>query len=100
MRAAPAEIAAAFAGAPRLEHVLCVDADGFPTGIVDRCGHERGTHPRPVLQVPTAAGLAEAARLAVARPPGTRFDPLVCVDPGGASEGIVPINRLLGALAR
>lgn len=89
------EITSAFAGDPSLEDVLCVDTAGRPNGVVDRSGHDRGTQPRGVL-----LALSEAVRRVIGRPQESRFDPLVCVDRRGIAEGIVPVDRLLGALVR
>ncbi len=96
----PRAIDAAFASHAGLEHVLCMDGLGRPAAVVDRLTHARGGAPRAALQLPASTGSAEAARRAVARPLESRFDPVVCVDPRGAAVGIVPIDRLLGALAR
>ncbi|MBA2347980.1 MAG: EAL domain-containing protein [Solirubrobacterales bacterium] len=100
VRPSRSEITAAFAGDPSLEYVLCVDTAGRPNGVVDRSGHDRGTPPRDVLLVPTGVALSEAVRRVIGRPLETRFDPLVCVDQRGVAEGIVPVDRLLGALVR
>lgn len=96
----PAEIGLTFRRNLEATHVLVVSAAGQPTGIADRAAHGRGEAPRPVLLVPAGASLKQAAQQAVARPQETRLDPLVCVDGQGLLQGVVPIDRLLSALAR
>lgn len=62
------------------------------------CGMiERGSH--ELLTVLRDTGLAEAAYRAATRPERTRWDPLVCVDDEGRFVGVVPIQRLVCALA-
>jgi len=55
--------------------------------------------PAAALRLAASTPLGEAARRAMARPPATRFDPIV-VDAQGAESGVVPVERLVGALAR
>ena len=93
-------ITAAFAAYPGLEYVLCVDTAGRPNGVVDRSAHARGTPSRGALLVPGGVALSEAVRRVIGRPLDSRFDPLVCVDQRGIAEGVVPVDRLLGALVR
>ncbi len=96
----PAAVAQVFAGQPHLEHAVVLATDGRPAGVIDRPAHERGTLPRLPLCLLGVLPVADAARRAMARPLATRFDPVVAVDQQGAYLGVVPIDRIVGALAR
>lgn len=95
-----AALTLAFASAPHAEHIVAVDAEGRPAAVLDRPAHERGTAPRPALCLLGALPVADAARRAMARPLATRLDPVAVVDQRGGYTGIVPIDRLVGSLAR
>jgi len=90
----------AFEGAPLLEHVVCVDSDDRPLGVVDRPAHERGGAPRPPMCLPETMTLHDAASRAMARLLESRFDPIVVVDDEGSYIGLVPLDRIVSALAR
>lgn len=51
------------------------------------------------LALAAATPIREAARSAMARPPAVRFDPIAVIDDAGNLAGIVPIERLVSALA-
>lgn len=51
------------------------------------------------LALPDRTTLRDAARAAMARTPDVRFDPLVALDAEGRPAGVVPIERLVSALA-
>lgn len=59
-----------------------------------------GPVPGPgTLALPSGTTLREAARRAMARPAALRFDPIAVVDEAGAPVGVVPVDRLVAALA-
>ncbi len=97
----PALLAAAFDDDPQLQFVVLVDPQRRPLGVLGRSAHARGEPPagEPLLVAPAASDIAEVAQRAMLRPPGTRFDPLVCCDVQGRYLGIVRIERLVAALA-
>lgn len=95
-----AGLAEAFAAAPGLGHVPLVDERRRPVGLMARLAFQRGEEPvRDLLVVTPAASVPEVARRAMLRPPETRFDPLVCCDVQGRYLGLVPVERLVAALA-
>lgn len=51
------------------------------------------------LCLDAATTVKEAARQAMARPPAVRFDPIAVVAVDGSHAGVVPIDRLVSALA-
>ena len=80
---------------------VAVDLCGHPTAVLLPRGPAGGAHRVvPVsLCVPSSTGLVEVARRLAARPADSRFDPVVCVDAGGAAVGLVRVERLLLRLA-
>lgn len=94
------EAAASLSAQPRLEHVPLVGPDGRPVAIWSRVAFERGDGPRRAMTMPAATPIAEAARRAMTRGPLDRFDALAVVDEDGSYRGVVPVDRLLVALAR
>lgn len=59
-----------------------------------------GPVPGPgTLALPARTTLREAARRAMARPATLRFDPIAVVAEDGAPVGVVPVDRLVAALA-
>lgn len=95
----PDAVRVAFAAQPHLEHVVTIDAAGRPVGILDRITFDGGCAPREPLRILAATPLADVARRAMARPLASRWDPAVCVDDAGAYQGVVPLDRVMGALA-
>lgn len=94
-------VGGAFARDPDLRWVTLVDERRRPVGLVERDAFARGEQPqRELLLVSAASGVVASARRAMLRPPGSRFDPLVCVDADRAYIGIVSVERLVDALAR
>lgn len=80
--------------------VVVLDAAGMPTVVLAPAQPARPQGWSPVsLRVPPHLSLQEAARRAMARPEGFRFDPLVCVDPTGVVLGVITLQDLLLALA-
>lgn len=59
----------------------------------------RVRHPSEILRVKRDATIAEVALRASTRSERYRWDPVVCIDERGNLEGIVPIHRLVAALA-
>lgn len=99
-RADAAAVRAAFAADPRLGWAVLLDARDCPVGLCERAAFLDGAPPVEDLFVVAATnGIVEAAQRAMLRAPGRRFEPLVCCEPGGAYAGIVPLDRLVGALA-
>jgi len=95
----PDAVRQAFGAQPHLEHVVTVDAQHRPNGVIDRVSFERGAPPREPLRLPPATPVVDVARRAMARPLAQRWDPVVCVDDGGAYQGVVPLDRVLATLA-
>ncbi len=88
------------AGSP----VVALDADGCPRGLLLpllREGDPPGSYRfvPDLLRTSPTTGVAELARRVIARPPGSRFDPVVCTDAGGRYLGMVRVERLLSRLA-
>lgn len=96
----PAAVTASFQAHPEAAHVAVVAPDGHPCGVIDRPAHQRGTLPRTPLCLLADMPIADAARRAMARPLSTRFDPIAVVGHDDAYVGLVPIDRIVGALAR
>jgi EAL domain-containing protein (putative c-di-GMP-specific phosphodiesterase class I) len=93
--------AAAFAQDAGLEWVAVLDARGRPVGLHARDACGRGEPPvGELLDVGVTNGLPEVAQRAMLREPARRFDPVVCCDANGGYAGIVPLERLVEALAR
>jgi hypothetical protein len=92
---------------------LHIDAAGERSGearfevIVGELGEPlalmRRSHSRiqnvPLAVVDGGTSVVGATRAALSRPANTRFDPLVCVDELGAFAGVVPMERIVAALA-
>lgn len=83
---------------------LQVDARGHPVALLlprgGGDGQPDGHRCAPVtLRTAPSTTLVEAARRAMSRPAGSRFDPFVCVDELGRATGVVRIERLLLRLA-
>lgn len=96
----PGAVGAAFAADPQLAWVVLRDARDRPVGLCERAAFLRGEPPlEDLLVVAATNGIVEAAQRAMLREPRRRFEPLVCCDPGGAYAGIVPLKRLVDALA-
>jgi len=95
----PEAVRVAFSSQPHLEHVVTIDRTGRPVGVLDRVSFDRGVGPREPLRLPPATPLADVARRAMARPLAQRWDPVVCVDDAGTYQGVVPLDRVMGALA-
>lgn len=98
--AGPAVAEQAFAVTPHPEHVILVGPDERPVGLLAGAGLAGGAAPRAPLCLPGTMAVAQAARLAMARPPAERFDPIVLIDARGAYAGVIPIDRIVGVLAR
>lgn len=93
--------AALFAADESLEWAVLLDARGRPVGLHEREACGRGEPPvDEVLVVGVTNGLPEVAQRAMLREAARRFDPLVCCDANGGYTGIVPLDRLVEALAR
>jgi hypothetical protein len=70
---------------------------GEPLALMRRSHSRIQNVPLAVLDADTS--VVAAARAALSRPASTRFDPLVCVDELGAFAGVVPMERIVAALA-
>ena len=74
------------------------DGAGRPAGLV--VPHSDGTATlRESLVVGLAERVSEVASRAMARPLHARFDPVVCCDADGSYAGLIPVERLVHALA-
>jgi hypothetical protein len=95
-----ADIAAVLARHPGATGLALLDERSRPVAVLERTAFLHGlgepTHP---LVLPAATTVRDAARRAVARPPGHRYDPIACVDGLGRYAGLVPIDRLIERLA-
>jgi EAL domain-containing protein (putative c-di-GMP-specific phosphodiesterase class I) len=96
-----AAVGAAVGGGPDPdEPVVRLDAHGRPVAVEVRCVPGTGPRSCPVsLVVNPDVPVAEAARRAMSRPAGQRFDPLVCLDRIGHVVGVVAVQDLVLALA-
>jgi len=83
--------------------VVVVDGQDRPRRVLlrrSRRGRPDEVEDKPVgLRLHPGTELAEAARRAAARHRDDRHDPLLCTDGAGRLVGVVPIERLLYALA-
>jgi EAL domain-containing protein (putative c-di-GMP-specific phosphodiesterase class I) len=70
---------------------------GEPLALMRRSQSRIQNVPLAVLDGGTS--VVAATRAALSRPASTRFDPLVCVDELGAFAGVVPMERIVAALA-
>lgn len=68
-----------------------------PLALMRRSGGRIQNVPLSLLAVSTS--VVAAARIALSRPASTRFDPMVCVDELGGFAGVVPMERIVVALA-
>jgi EAL domain-containing protein (putative c-di-GMP-specific phosphodiesterase class I) len=89
---------------PEDQVALQVDATGRPVGLllpVHRAGDPHGAHRTAdvTLRVAASTEVVELARRIAARPPASRFDPVVCVDDLGRATGVVRVERVLLRLA-
>lgn len=83
-----------------IEHVVVVDDHMRPAALIGRVTTGRGTTARSrLLLARTSEHVTHVAHRAAARDSETRFDPVVCLDERGRFAGIVPVDRLLDALA-
>jgi EAL domain-containing protein (putative c-di-GMP-specific phosphodiesterase class I) len=88
-----------FATDPAVEHVALVDDHMRPTALLGRAVVARGDTSGSPLVAQTSDRVADVACRAVARDAETRLHPVVCCDERGRFQGIVTLDRLLGALA-
>jgi len=86
-----------------VDTVVVVDGQNRPRRVLlRRCrrGRPDDVEDKPVgLRLHPGTELAEAGRRAAARHRDDRYDPLLCTDGAGRLVGVVPIERLLHALA-
>ena len=84
-----------FAAQPPLDAVVVIDpATGRPRTL-----HLRDGAVADPLVANVTSSPQDVALRAVARPPGTRFTPVLCTDDAGRFVGVVPIERLVTWLA-
>ncbi len=69
-----------------------------PLALLRRVG--RRVESLSLTVVDERSTLRDAARVAMRRPPTTRFEPMVCIDEFGSCAGVLRIDRLIDALAR
>ncbi|MEZ5218349.1 MAG: EAL domain-containing protein [Ilumatobacteraceae bacterium] len=83
------------------EHVLgfavLVNEYHEPLAVLRRRGKDLQTV--PISVAPLSGTVARAGRIALGRPPSTRFEPMVVVDDDGRFVGVLRLERLLGWLA-
>lgn len=93
-------LSATFGGHPGLRYIAVVDDCERPVGMAEWAAHQRGEPPlEEVLVVSLSARVPDVALRAMARPPETRFHPVVCCGQRGRYLGIVPVERLVAVLA-
>lgn len=82
---------------------VCVRVAGESRPIAMRLfgegGEERVRSSLELLRVKRGSSIHEIGLRAATRPERLRWDPLVCIDDRGNFEGIVPMQRLVSALA-
>jgi len=89
---------AAFAdGASDADPVVLVDGRSRPVAVVDGDGVHAVAG--PLHRTGPGTAIATVARRAVARIPGQRFRPVMCVDDEGRLLGVVRVERLVDYLA-
>ena len=91
--------AARLADQPETRFAVIADNRRRPLGLLRRQDGS-GAEPVEVMVTDTADAPAAIALRAMTRAPERRFDPLVCCDGRGQVLGIVPVERLVGALAQ
>jgi hypothetical protein len=74
------------------------DGAGRPVALVVPHGDGSATR-RETLVVGLAERVSEVASRAMARPLHSRFDPVVFADADGSYAGLIPVERLVHALA-
>lgn len=92
----PAATAEAFTGDDSVTAIVVVDEYGRPLRLAHRQADREGS---PVLSVGLDADLGALAERIVLRPPEVRFDPVVACNELGETVGLLPVERLLLALA-
>jgi EAL domain-containing protein (putative c-di-GMP-specific phosphodiesterase class I) len=94
-------IRSTFDSCPGAAHLVQLDEHGRPVGLVRRDDIDGGAPiVRQALVVSANTPLRDAATRAMQRPEATRFDPLVCTRTSGLYFGVIPLERLVTALAR
>ena len=78
--------------------VALVDADDRPIAVLTPDTWTVGLV-EPGLRVNVDTPIAEAALRAMTRGPSTRFTPLLCMDGAGRYLGVIPVERLVHAMA-
>ena len=78
--------------------ITLLDCYSRPVRLALRDG-SRGVRRDHAMCVLSSSGRHEVLRRAMTRPLKRRFDPLVCCDEAGSYTGLIPIDRLIGALA-
>ncbi len=90
--------AATFFTQPGVEVVVLVDGYDRPVAALRPDMAALGVI-RPGMRANVDTPVSEAAARAVTREPGDRFNPLLCTDNAGRYVGVVPMERLITALA-
>ena len=101
--ASASAIAGAFSALPLgRDVVVATDASTRPVGVFRRSADagEADRHLSPCLIFAIEQRVEDAAQRAMLRPPGSRFDELVCADESGAYAGVVQLQRVVERLAQ
>lgn len=78
--------------------VVVLNDHGCPSMTMDGAGIFTAVRDGLCLNVDTP--VAAAARRAITRPRGARFDPLLCIDNAGRYVGVVPMERVVERLSQ
>ena len=94
-------IARLFSADASVDYLPVLDELGRPVAVLSREGFRgrAGARRLPPLRVLGGSAVADVARRAMIRPPGERFDPVVCCDEDGRYVGLVRVERLVQELA-
>ncbi|MCW2636650.1 MAG: Diguanylate phosphodiesterase, protein [Blastococcus sp.] len=86
---------------PAVPPAVLLGNEGDPVGLLLADPRTGEVYTAPVsLRVHPSASVVDTLQRALTRPPGQRFDPVVCTDPAGAVVGLLRIEDLAaGALA-
>jgi EAL domain-containing protein (putative c-di-GMP-specific phosphodiesterase class I) len=80
---------------PTVPPAVLVSPRGEPVQLLLSCLRTGETYTAPVsLRVRPSADVGETLQRALTRPPATRFDPVVCTDPGGTVLGLLRVEDL------
>ena len=86
---------------PAVPPAVLVGVYGEPISMLLRDPRTGEVYPAPVsLRVHPSADVTDTLQRALTRPPGQRFDPVLCTDPTGAVRGLLRVEDLALAVGR